>query len=214
MADTPAESIVDTLLKVMADTGAVGKDDVNQQQRFNFRGVDAVVNAVSPAMRKHGLVAIPKVLDHETEHGTTRNGAHMVTVRLMVQYTWINRHGDSLETIVRSEASDMSDKATAKAMSVALRIAYLQTLALPTDEKDPDAEYIERGNGQPSQPQPSVPDNWRDYVASAKQRGDVGSLKVMAKQARSAGENAIATEIESEMLALQNSNQTTEEMNS
>jgi hypothetical protein len=39
----------------------------------------------------------------------------------------------------------MSDKATAKAMSVAYRTFLLQVLALPTDDPDPDADYIDRG---------------------------------------------------------------------
>jgi hypothetical protein len=39
---------------------------------------------------------------------------------------------------------DSGDKATAKAMSVAMRTALLQALCLPTDEPDPDATSYER----------------------------------------------------------------------
>ena len=39
---------------------------------------------------------------------------------------------------------DGGDKATAKAMSVAFRIALLQALALPTSEPDPDSTSYER----------------------------------------------------------------------
>jgi hypothetical protein len=47
---------------------------------------------------------------------------------------------------VPGEAFDSGDKATAKAMSVAFRIALLQGLSLPTDETDPDAQTYERAN--------------------------------------------------------------------
>ena len=39
---------------------------------------------------------------------------------------------------------DAGDKATAKAMSVAFRTALLQSLCLPTDDIDPDAQSYER----------------------------------------------------------------------
>jgi len=43
-----------------------------------------------------------------------------------------------------AESMDSGDKATAKAMSVAFRTALLQTLCLPTDESDPDADSYVR----------------------------------------------------------------------
>ena len=47
--------------------------------------------------------------------------------------------------LVAAEAFDSGDKATAKAMSVALRTFLLQLLALPTDEPDPDSFTYELG---------------------------------------------------------------------
>ncbi len=51
--------VFEAVTAVMGDVGAVKKDGRNQQQNFNFRGIDAVVNALSPAMRKHGLTVYP-----------------------------------------------------------------------------------------------------------------------------------------------------------
>ena len=53
--ETP--TVVQALSLVMADIGAVAKSGVNQTQKFYFRGVDAVVNAASPAFRRRGVVA-------------------------------------------------------------------------------------------------------------------------------------------------------------
>ena len=44
-----------------------------------------------------------------------------------------------METRVAAESWDTGDKAMPKAMSVAMRTALIQALALPTDEPDPDS---------------------------------------------------------------------------
>ena len=49
----------EALAKVMDEVRAVEKRDRNTHQNFSFRGVDAVVNAVGPVLRKHGVVVMP-----------------------------------------------------------------------------------------------------------------------------------------------------------
>lgn len=137
--------IVEALSKVMADVGAVKKGDRNEAQRFNFRGIDAVVNAVSPALRAHGIVVTPDLVSIErdtVEVGQKRTPMGHVTV--VVKYTFTAADGSSLSATVAGEAMDSGDKATPKAMSVAFRTALLQALCLPTDEPDPDSHTYER----------------------------------------------------------------------
>jgi ERF superfamily len=139
--------IIKAISKVMEEVGAVKKADRNTHQNFNFRGIDAVVNAVSPALRKHGIVISPQVLDYHYETVSVGNPAkNMASVRVMVRYTFHASDGSTLEVTVPAESFDSGDKATAKAMSVAFRTALLQTLCLPTDETDPDAQSYERAN--------------------------------------------------------------------
>lgn len=142
---TDLPTVVQALSAAMDDIGAVRKDQINQHQRFNFRGVDAVVNAASPAFRRHGIVVAPTVLEKELKESRTAKGAVMANVYLTVRYTFYGPRGDSISATVASESFDSGDKATAKAMSVAFRTALLQTLALPTDEiDDPDHVTYER----------------------------------------------------------------------
>lgn len=130
---------------VMQDVGAVRKNDKNTHQNFKFRGIDAVVNAVYPAFVKHGLVCIPSVLEHEYETVTIGGkGTQMGRVSMLVSYRIVAPDGSSVNGEVRAEAMDSGDKATAKCMSVAYRTFLLQTLCLPTDEPDPDADSYER----------------------------------------------------------------------
>lgn len=137
--------IVAALSAVMEDVGAVRKADRNEAQRFVFRGIDAVVNAVSPALRRHGVVVTPALqsIDYATVE-VGKNRTPMGHVRVTVAYTFTADDGSSLTATVPGEAMDSGDKATAKAMSVAFRTALLQALCLPTDEADPDATSYER----------------------------------------------------------------------
>lgn len=135
----------EAMARVMEDVQAVAKSDRNSSQGFNFRGIDSVLNAVAPALRKHGVIVMPVVenYDYQTvEIGKNRTAMGHVIVK--VRYVFIGPEGDNAYCDVVGEAMDSGDKAVAKAMSVAFRIALLQSLALPTDEPDPDASSYER----------------------------------------------------------------------
>lgn len=143
MSEKP--SIVESLSAVMNDVSAVGKFDHNTQHNFSFRGIDAVLNAVGPSLRKHGVVVVP-LLQSEV-YGTVevgRNRTQMSHCRVEVIYRFYGPDGSHIDCQVPGEAMDSGDKATAKAMSVAFRTALIQALSLPTDEPDPDAQSYER----------------------------------------------------------------------
>lgn len=135
----------EALAHVMEDVRSVGKTERNTHQNYNFRGIDAVTNAVAAPLRKHGVVVLPKVLDVQTENIVIgRNSTQMRSVTLIVEYTFIGPEGDSVSAVSVGESMDSGDKAVPKAMSVALRTCLLQALMLPTDEPDPDSYSYER----------------------------------------------------------------------
>ena len=49
------------LAAVMNDVTHVGKEGKNSAQAYSFRGIDGVLNAVGPAFRRHGVIALPHV---------------------------------------------------------------------------------------------------------------------------------------------------------
>lgn len=137
--------IFSLLTQVMTDAGAVKKGDYNSHQKFNFRGIDAVINAVSPALRKHGVVVVPTVITSDYESVQVgQNRTVMGHARITITYTFYAPDGSNVVATVSAESMDSGDKATAKAYSVAFRTALLQTLCLPTDEADPDSDTYER----------------------------------------------------------------------
>lgn len=141
---TDVLSVQAVITEVMRSVRAVGKDGRNTSQNFNFRGVDAVVNALAPSIREHGLIVVPDVLATEHREITSGNGKRQAWVIGTVRYVFTGPAGDSISATVVAEATDFADKATAKMMSVAYRTALLQVFNLPTDDPDPDAEYVER----------------------------------------------------------------------
>lgn len=148
MSDTAtSRTVVQILVDVMRTVRAVEKDGLHETQhaRFNFRGVDAVMNAVGPALRDAGVVVIPRVI--RCDHSTVtigRNNTQMGHVKVEVEYTFYGPSGDKLVGSAVGEAMDAGDKATAKAMSVAFRTYLIQSLCLPTHDSDPDEEVYER----------------------------------------------------------------------
>lgn len=137
-------AIYAALAAVMADVDHVAKRDVNQHQKFNFRGIDAVVNAVGPALRKHKVIVVPVVESVEYEEVKTSGGKASTACRVLANYVFYADDGSSITTTVAAEAWDSGDKSAPKAMSVAFRTALLQALALPTDDPDPDSHTYER----------------------------------------------------------------------
>lgn len=168
MEEKKKMSIYETIPAVMAEIGAIGKDSWNKQgQGFAYRGIDAVMNALSPAMTKYKMFVIPKTLDQRREERQTAKGSTLIYSICTVEYTFYAEDGSSVSATVIGEGMDSGDKATNKAMSAAFKYACFQTFCIPTEEmKDPDAET----------PPPSTPvyatDQMRDtFLAECKRIG-------------------------------------------
>lgn len=139
MTEIPA--IYSDLAAVMRSVGHVDKGDRNNHSNYNFRGIDAVLSAVGPALREHQVVVVPELIgDPLYEEVQTSGGKKSTACRVKVSYLFYSaKDGSMVAATVAAEAWDTGDKAMPKAMSVAFRTALIQALALPTDEPDPDS---------------------------------------------------------------------------
>jgi hypothetical protein len=139
--DGTSPAIFKAISGVMAEVGAVKKDKVNQQQKFKFRGIDDVMNALHPAMIKNKIFVVPEVLEQVREERQTKSGGNLLFSICKIRYTFFATDGSSVEAVVIGEGMDSGDKATNKAMAVAFKYACFQVFCIPTEEmKDPDAE--------------------------------------------------------------------------
>lgn len=161
------KNIFETINAVMEEIGAVGKNSRNEKQKYMYRGIDDVMNALNPAFTKHKLFMVPEVVSQKREERQTANEKNLIYSVLSVKYTFYAEDGSSIYTIVPGEGMDSGDKASNKAMSAAFKYACFQTFCIPTEEmQDPDAET----------PPPSTPvyatDQMRDtFLAECKRIG-------------------------------------------
>lgn len=137
-------NIYESISAVMKDVGAIGKNTKNTQQGFMFRGIDAVMNALQPALIKNHIFVVPEVLEQTREERTSKEGKTLIYSICRVKYTFFAEDGTSISAVVIGEGMDTGDKATNKAMSIAFKYACFQVFCIPTEEmKDPDAECHE-----------------------------------------------------------------------
>lgn len=138
------------ILAVMNEVQSLAKKDRNTNQNFNFRGIDATMNALGPAFRKHGLFVVPTVISSVTDIVSSTTGKAMNVVRLNVEFAIYGQEGEPIVGCAFGEAADAGDKSGAKAHSVAFRTFLLQLFCLPTDEPDPDSQSYELGAAVPT----------------------------------------------------------------
>lgn len=175
-------------LRVRRDIRAIGKGELYNQSgtRFNFRGVDTVVNVFGPVTLKHGVNVLSSKV--EATYGTknTKSGGTMRECSVLVTWTIMGPMGDSFTLQTMGEALDTADKSTTKAQSVALRTLLLGFGLTPTHDTDPDADRIERGIEAPARSAESYRDEILDKKTSAgrlQQIGyELGNLRMLGQK--------------------------------
>lgn len=119
----------------------ISKDSRNQAQGFNFRGIDAVYNALAPLLVKHNLCILPRCISREVVERVNHKGTALFYVTVQAEFDMVSAVDGSKHTVVTfGEAMDSGDKATNKAMSSAYKYAAFQAFCIPTEETSVDAD--------------------------------------------------------------------------
>ena len=165
-----------SMVAIMRDITAIGKDSKNQAQGFKFRGIDAVYNELHNLLAKHGVITLPQAGTPVVEERTNSKGTVLRFVTIPMTYQFVAEDGSSITCQVIGEGMDSGDKATNKAMAIAHKYALLQTFLIPTEDmKDPDSETHEVAPRKPviakpiiSKPTPAaaLPQNAIDMLFS------------------------------------------------
>jgi hypothetical protein len=118
----------------------IGKNKKNQQQGYNFRGIDDVYDALAPILAKHKLCVLPRAIARSCVERQTQKGNPLFSVTVECEFDLVSSE-DGSRHIIRTfgEAMDSADKATNKAMSAAYKYAAFQTFCIPVDVEDADA---------------------------------------------------------------------------
>ena len=151
--------IYQAITDIMSEGYAITKGKRNQKQGYVYRGIDDVMNTFQPLLAKHHVFVVPEVLERERQERVTykdgkQSGTLLYSI-LTMRYTFYAEDGSSVSAVVIGEGMDSGDKASNKAMSVAMKYAMFQVFCIPTEEmQDPDAETPEPSKPKADQPAP------------------------------------------------------------
>lgn len=164
---TDVYKAINKVMAVMAAEG-ISKNRNNSQQGYRFRGIDDVYNSLSRPMVEAGLVVMPRVLSRECTERQTKSGSTLFYVVVDCEFDFIAVSDGSKHTVKTfGEAMDSADKATNKAMSAAMKYAYMQAFCIPTEgDNDADAHTPEPAPKQAPKPQ-AKPEITSDRLAKA-----------------------------------------------
>jgi hypothetical protein len=141
------KTVFERMVDVMRDVGAIGKNQTNDFHRYQFRGIDDVMNGLHGPMVRHGVFVLPEVLESSTEWTSDQKGKPQRVVSLRVAFHFYGNSGDSVTATAMGEAFTNDDKAANQAMSAAFKYAMLQSFCIPTqDMGDADRSSPEVGS--------------------------------------------------------------------
>lgn len=127
-------------LLIMADIAKTGiaKTGKNKDQNYNFRGIEAAMNDLSPILIKHKVTITPTYTDFSVAWSESKSGTKLRFVTLKGLFKFTAEDGSFVVAEAFGEGMDSSDKATTKAQSVAYRTALFQNFVVPTMALDPE----------------------------------------------------------------------------
>jgi len=159
------KNIYQSIAAILEEVPAIGKTKKNLTQNFMFRGIDDVMNTFQPLLAKHKVFIVPQVLEQTREERQTAKGSTLLYSICKIKYTFYAEDGTSVDAIVVGEGMDSGDKATNKAMAIAMKYAMFQVFCIPTEEmKDPD------GDTPPASQKKKEPDYRKELIAYCKEK--------------------------------------------
>ena len=153
-------------LRVRREIRSINKGEKYEEgrTRYAYRGADTVVQYFGPVTLKHGVNVIPVKVDASYGSKQTKSGSTMRECTVVVTWDIVGPKGDKLTLQTAGEALDTSDKSTTKAQTVALRTLLLTGGLIPTGDRDPDAERLDRGIDAPAR----TAESYRDEIVDSK----------------------------------------------
>lgn len=142
-------SVYKAIAAVMGDLAKSGisKEQTNTYDKYKFRGIDDVYNALAPLLAKHGLLILPRVLERHSEERASKENKAVFYITVKVEFDFVSATDGSKHTICAyGEAMDRGDKGTNKAMTAAYKYACFEAFCIPTegaDDADSETHEVE-----------------------------------------------------------------------
>lgn len=155
------------IVRAFAKSG-IPKRHTNAGDGYQYRSIEDVMRHLSPLLAKSGLCVLPRALEQTRLEVRPSVGPSLWSVSLKIAFDLVSAHDASIHTVeAYSEAFDEGDKATAKAMSSAYKIAMLQTFCIPVqgleDTDTPQLKHVK------SDREPAPVQGWDQWAADIKE---------------------------------------------
>ena len=125
----------------MRDCSHVAKNGSNDFHKYKYATASDVLEKVNASLTKHGIASVvtPALLSVQEVTTAKGNTERLATVEVTV--TLIDSEsGESFAIKGLGSGQDAGDKSLAKAQTMALKYAYLASLAIATGD-DPEADF-------------------------------------------------------------------------
>lgn len=186
--------IFERICAIKGTVDAVGKSRKasNGSFSYKYRGLEDLINALSPLFATHQVFPIPTVLDTVRNHVETEKGKDKFITLLKVAYRFYAVDSSYVECIVLGEGIDNGDKSSSKAMSEAFKKALEQIFCIPTGEAGegdvlPQQQPQNQSYGQPRK---SLPPNFNPVAVNVEDQATPRQLGAIQNSAKRAGRNA------------------------
>ncbi|HWY79563.1 MAG TPA: ERF family protein [Candidatus Sulfotelmatobacter sp.] len=134
MTDKPILNIFQRINAVMKEVDYIQKGEKKVANQYRYCSHDQVSSALHGPMAKHGIVAVPTVVE------MTQNGT-MTIAKIQMTFVNIDNPQDWFSVAYTGYGIDSGDKGPGKAISYACKYAMLKTFCLETgDDPDHDQE--------------------------------------------------------------------------
>ena len=134
-------NIYQRLSEVMKEVSYIKKEDKKVNGQYTFASHDAVTAKIRPYLIKNGIVTIPRVVSHTQDGNRTE-------VDIEIDFVNIDNPEDKIVVPTFGYGIDNQDKGVGKAISYAVKYAYLKVLALETGD-DPERDTIDYKVAEP-----------------------------------------------------------------
>lgn len=131
-------SVTAALCQAALAVRGVAKDRTSDdsQGKYNFRGIDGILNAVHHPLAEAGVLMVPRDLEIEREPWQHWGQGKWTLYRVHLEWEIFGPRGDSIYVTNWGEALDNADKGLGKARSYAQKDLLIRLLTIPTQDPD------------------------------------------------------------------------------
>ena len=134
------QKVAKKFVEVMKECSHVAKNGTNDFHKYKYATATDVLEKVNASLTKHGLASVvtPNLLSLQQVTTAKGNVEQLATIEVSVMLIDAES-GETLTFKGLGSGQDPSDKAVAKAQTMAIKYAYLSSLAIATGD-DPEAD--------------------------------------------------------------------------